>query len=444
MDNRKSEGQSDIDRSKLTGYAAITVVYWSFMLTDGALRMLVLLHFHTLGFSPLQLAYLFLVYEALGLLTNITAGWLGKRIGIQRLITAGLALQIVALSCLLYLDPEWPVWVSVLWTMLAQGLSGCAKDLTKTGAKSALKLLLPDGNQQRLFKWVTLLTGSKNAVKGLGFFVGAALLAAIGFKPALVVLLLVLIVAMAGFTVTRTIELGKPSINAKFSDIFATSESVNRLSSARVFLFAARDTWFVVSLPVFLYTSLTTLFQIENKYAFTLSGTFMACWVIGYGYVQAMTSVWFKKSVNETGKVINSLKCWCRILCLFTLGLALFVWLLTKINGDAQSAISAQSSFALVATVVIGLLIFGAVFAINSALHSYLILAFTNQQRATMDVGFYYMANAGGRLLGTLLSGLTFQLGGLPASLTTAGILLYLSYVFALRIDHTIPTTENS
>lgn len=49
------------------------------MLSDGALRMLVLLHFNGLGFSLIQLAYLFLLYEIAGIVTNLAAGWLAAR-----------------------------------------------------------------------------------------------------------------------------------------------------------------------------------------------------------------------------------------------------------------------------------------------------------------------------------------------------------------------------
>jgi len=145
--------------------------------------MLVLLHFHTLGFSPVQLAYLFVLYEIAGVVTNLSAGWLAARFGLTRTLYSGLALQILALLALAQLDPSWSITASVVFVMCVQGLSGIAKDLAKMSSKSAVKLLAPDTGDA-LFKWVALLTGSKNAVKGLGFLLGAALLAGIGFKGA--------------------------------------------------------------------------------------------------------------------------------------------------------------------------------------------------------------------------------------------------------------------
>ena len=89
----------------------------------------------------------------------------------------------------------------------------------------------------------------------------------------------------------------------------------------------------------------------------------------------------------------------------------------------------------LTSMIVVGLLAFGVVFALNSALHSYLILAFSSADRVTMDVGFYYMSNAAGRLLRTPLSGVSFQLGGLPLCLGTAGAMAALSWLCARRLS---------
>ncbi|MGB7317779.1 MAG: MFS transporter, partial [Planktotalea sp.] len=172
-------------------YLAVTAAYWAFMLTDGALRMLVLLHFHALGFSPVQLAYLFVLYEIAGIITNLCAGWLAARFGLASTLYAGLGLQIVALLALTQLDPTWSITASVVFVMCVQGLSGVAKDLAKMSSKAAVKTLAPEG-EGTLFKWVAMLTGSKNAVKGLGFLLGAALLAALGFQGAILVMAAVL------------------------------------------------------------------------------------------------------------------------------------------------------------------------------------------------------------------------------------------------------------
>ena len=148
----------------LSAYIAVTAAYWAFMLSDGALRMLVLLHFHTLGFRPVQLAYLFLLYELAGMVTNLSAGWIAARFGLTATLYAGLGLQVVALIALAQLDPEWSLALSVAFVMGVQGASGVAKDLAKMSSKSAVKLLAPS-EEGGLFHWVAVLTGSKNVVK---------------------------------------------------------------------------------------------------------------------------------------------------------------------------------------------------------------------------------------------------------------------------------------
>ena len=154
-------------------YLLVTGNYWAFTLTDGALRMLVVLYFHGLGYSPLAIASLFLFYEIFGVVTNLVGGWLGARLGLNRTMNIGLALQVLALGMLL--APS--LWLTVPWVMGAQALSGIAKDLNKMSAKSSIKLLVPGEAQGQLYRWVALLTGSKNALKGVGFFLGGALLA---------------------------------------------------------------------------------------------------------------------------------------------------------------------------------------------------------------------------------------------------------------------------
>ena len=165
----------------MKNFLIVTLSYWSFTLTDGALRMLVLFHFYKLGYSPIILALLFVLYEVAGIFANIVGGWLATRYGIQRMLKSGLGLQIVSLLSLSLLGPSWDVTLSIIWVLLAQGLAGIAKDITKTASKSAIKILSPDSNNQ-LFRWVAWFTGSKNAVKGLGFFIGGLLLGTIGFQ----------------------------------------------------------------------------------------------------------------------------------------------------------------------------------------------------------------------------------------------------------------------
>ncbi|MEL6318354.1 MAG: organoarsenical effux MFS transporter ArsJ [Pseudomonadota bacterium] len=425
MLQEKSAGRAAGGGNPLAAYAVVTLAYWAFMLTDGALRMLVLLHFHKLGFSPIQLAYLFLGYELMGVLTNLSAGWLAARFGLTRTLYAGLTLQICALLALAMLDPAWGVWLSVAFVMCVQAASGAAKDLTKMSAKSAVKILAPaeDGG---LFRWVAALTGSKNAVKGLGFLLGAALLAWAGFETAVLAMAAALGATLAAVLFALPPGLPAGAAKAAFRDVFSTDPNVNWLSAARVFLFGARDVWFVVGVPIYFYSVLSDGTTEGNRAAFFMIGTFMAVWIMGYGAVQAFAPRLLGQS--RGGAVVDTVRRaqgWALGLAAIPFALALAAWA------------APGPSPALTATLVAGLILFGAVFAVNSSLHSYLILAFTTGERVTMDVGFYYMSNAAGRLLGTLLSGVSFQLGGLPLCLATAGVMVTLSWLAARPLGRT-------
>lgn len=398
----------------LSAYIAVTAAYWAFMLTDGALRMLVLLHFHRLGFSPVQLAYLFVLYEIAGVVTNLCAGWIAARFGLASTLYAGLGLQIVALLALAQLDPSWAVGTSVVFVMLVQGASGVAKDLAKMSSKSAVKLLAPaeDGG---LFRWVALLTGSKNMVKGLGFLLGAALLATLGFVWAVLGMAAILALILIAVLTAMPPGLPKGRKGAKFSEVFSKSANVNWLSAARVFLFGARDVWFVVGIPIYFYAVLSDGTEESNRAAFFMIGTFMAVWVILYGLVQIYAPRLLRAKSRPAGELVLAARGWAWALAVVPAALTL------------AALLSDGPQDWLTATLVIGLLAFGAVFAVNSSLHSYLILSFTKAERVTMDVGFYYMANAAGRLLGTLMSGLSYQIGGLPLMLGAAAIMVALS-----------------
>ncbi len=398
----------------LSAYIAVTAAYWAFMLTDGALRMLVLLHFHRLGFSPVQLAYLFVLYEIAGVITNLCAGWIAARFGLASTLYAGLGLQIVALLALAQLDPSWAVGASVVFVMLVQGASGVAKDLAKMSSKSAVKLLAPseDGG---LFRWVALLTGSKNMVKGLGFLLGAALLATLGFVWAVLGMAAILALILIAVLTAMPPGLPKGRKGAKFSEVFSKSPNVNWLSAARVFLFGARDVWFVVGIPIYFYAVLSDGTEEGNCAAFFMIGTFMAVWVILYGLVQIYAPRLLRAKTRPAGDLISAARGWAWSLAAVPAALTL------------AALFSDGPQTWLTVTLVLGLLAFGAVFAVNSSLHSYLILSFTKAERVTMDVGFYYMANAAGRLLGTLMSGLSYQIGGLPLMLGAAAIMVALS-----------------
>lgn len=403
-------------------YAAVTAAYWAFMLSDGALRMLVLLHFNGLGFSPIQLAWLFLLYELAGIVTNLGAGWLAARFGLAATLYAGLALQIGALVALAQLDPAWSLAASVVFVMAVQGVSGVAKDLAKMSSKSAVKLLAPT-TEGGLFRWVAALTGSKNAVKGLGFFLGAVLLAVAGFERAVWAMAGVLAVILAAVVLFLPAGLpGRMKAEEAWGGWRSRDPRVNRLSLARLFLFGARDVWFVVGIPVYFQSVLSDGTAEGRREAFFVIGGFMAVWIIAYGAVQALAPRLLGPKGQGEERTARAAIRWAGALVPIPLLLAL------------AALVAGEATPWLTGGLIAGLLAFGFVFAVNSSVHSYLILAYGSAERITRDVGFYYMANAAGRLIGTLLSGVSYQLGGLPLCLATAGAMAFASWLAARRL----------
>lgn len=389
---------------ELRNYFVVTGGYWAFTLTDGAIRMLVVLYFYQLGYSPFAVAMLFLFYEFFGIVTNLVGGWLAARLGLNVTMHLGMAMQVVALAMLAV--PA--AWLSVPYVMFAQALSGIAKDLNKMSAKASVKTLVPKDANARLFKWVAILTGSKNALKGAGFFLGAALLQLAGFRNALLILAGGLFVVLVTTMLLLPRELGKAKAKPKFSQVFSNNAAINWLSAARFFLFGARDVWFVVAVPVFMADVL--------GWSFMLVGAFMASWVIGYGIVQASAPKLLGMKEHAPGA--RAAQVWALILLLTPAGIALMLgqgW-------DAGTVL------------VAGLLVFGVVFAINSALHSYLILAYADHDKVALKVGFYYMANAGGRLAGTVLSGWSYQQYGLEGCLWLSTIFVLAALLLSLRL----------
>ena len=394
----------------LRNYMIVTGGYWAFTLTDGAIRMLVVLYFYLQGYSPFAVAMLFLFYEFFGVVTNLIGGWLGSRIGLNLTMHIGMGLQVLALAMLMVPD----AWLSVAYVMMAQALSGIAKDLNKMSAKASIKTLLPEqGRESILFKWVAILTGSKNALKGVGFFLGALLLQLLEFRGALAVLSVGLLIVLTLTMVLLPSGLGKSKSKPKFTQIFSKSPAINWLSAARFFLFGARDVWFVVALPVYLYAVF--------HWSFMQVGGFLALWVIGYGLVQASAPNFLGHSHHGSGPDGRTARLWAFALALLPLLIAIalrFEW---------------QPQLVLVT----GLILFGAVFAINSAVHSYLIVAWSEHDKVSMNVGFYYMANAGGRLAGTVLSGLIYQTQGLVGCLVWSSLFVITAGLLSMRLPST-------
>ena len=398
----------------LRSYALVTGAYWSFTITDGALRMLVLLQFAALGYGPLTIGFLFLLYEFLGVVANLSGGWLGTRFGLRATLLWGLALQVFALLLLSPVRGDWLAALVVPWVMGAQAISGVAKDLTKMSAKSALRHIVdddaPGSVHGPLFRWVALLTGSKNTLKGLGYFVGGALLAWLGFATALQVLAggVFLVLCLGLFLIPRSF--GTARRGKGLRSILSKSAAVNRLSAARLLLFGARDLWFAVGLPLHLYEVL--------GWSFEGVGGFMAAWIIGYGVVQSIAPRLVSRRDHDHGGGVAPARNWSLLLLIVTIGIAL------------ASSVGIAPEFSIIG----GLVLFGVVFAVNSSIHSWLILAYSNEDSVALDVGFYYAANAAGRLVGTLLSGLAYLAGGLTACLWASGLFLLATWLCSLRL----------
>jgi len=385
------------EKQGLRDYFTVTLAYWSFTLTDGAIRMLVVLYFYQLGYSPLEIAMLFLFYEISGIVTNFIGGWLGSRYGLNKIMHVGMSLQIFALGMLAV--PE--SWLSVAYVMLAQALSGVAKDLNKMSAKASVKLMFPEEARGTLFRWVSFLTGSKNALKGVGFFLGGLLLHLVGFQSSLIILAVALFFVLVLTYILLPNDLGKAKVKIKFKHLFSKSREINQLSTARVFLFGARDVWFVVALPVYLSAVL--------GWQHSEVGAFFALWIIGYGIIQSSAPKLLGKSHHNKGPDGATARLWAFILLLELVVMAVLF----------SQGVNPQL------VVIVGLIIFAFIFAINSAVHSYLILDYTSHEHVSVDVGFYYMANASGRLMGTVLSGWVYQKWGLEACLwLSAGFIL--------------------
>ena len=391
-------------------YMLVTFNYWNFTVTDGALRMLVVLYFHQLGYSSLAIASLFIFYELFGVVTNLIGGWLGARLGLNKTMNIGLIMQVCAL--LMLAVPC--TWLTVAWVMVAQAVSGIAKDLNKMSAKSAIKALVPNDQNHKLYKWVAILTGSKNALKGVGFFIGGLLLSVFGFQASMLLMASVLSAVFIFSLIWLEKDMGKAKHKLPFRQIFSKSEPVNILSAARMFLFGARDVWFVVALPIYL----GNVFGWEHL---QVAG-FLAAWVIAYGFVQGLAP---RITRRLNGTVPD--------------GRAAVIWAVTLMCTVGLIAYSVQVNWQPQWVITIGLMVFGAVFAINSSLHSYLIVEYAKADGVSLDVGFYYMANAMGRLLGTLLSGWVYQQSGLAACLWVSFICLIITAIISLYLPRHIP-----
>jgi MFS family permease len=407
-------------RGDLRNYAIVTGAYWADTVTDGAIRTLVLFYFYERGYSPFEVASLFLFYEFFGIVTNLVGGWLAARLGLKATLVMGLAVQFGALL-MLGLAPS--PWLVAPYVMASQALSGIAKDLTKMSSKSAVRLVVPEGANEALFRWVAILTGSKNALKGVGFFLGGILLTLVGFRTSQLLLAALVLTALLTVLTMMRGTLGNPDRKARFSQMFSNSRAVNVLAAARILLFASRDVWFVVGLPVYL--------ESERGWSFWQTGAFLAVWVIGYGAVQAAAPDLLRRRARRGGEAHEPTGQLAAVLA-FVLAVFPALIALAITSGRADPSI----------VIVFGLIAFGIAFALNSAVHSYLILRYAAGDRVAMNVGFYYMANAAGRLAGTILSGLLYQWRGLDACLWASVILVLGAGAMSLLLPRVAPVAQ--
>ena len=217
---------------------------------------------------------------------------------------------------------------------------------------------------------------------------------------------------LLGTVVALPSGMGKAKSKVKFTTLFSKSIAVNWLSAARLFLFSSRDVWFVVGLPVFLASTL--------GWSFMQVGAFVAAWFVGYGMIQAIVPEILRQLGARHGVTGDTARLWAFVLTI-----------IPAASGSRTSNSHARPTPAL----MIGLAIFMIVFAINSAVHSYLILAYSeDDDEVATNVGFYYMANAGGRLLGTLLSGVIFEFYGFIGCLLASAALVLAASLLSFNL----------
>jgi len=405
----------------MRNYLVVTGTYLGFTLGDGALRMLVLLHFAKAGMSPVAIALLFLLYEAAGIVANLAGGWLATRFGMPRMLVSGLLLQVAGLLALSAMPAELGAGASIAWVAVAQGMCGIAKDLAKTAGKSAIRLSA-GATPGRLMRLVAWFTGSKNAAKGIGFFLGAALLEAAGFRAALWILAAMLACPLALAATGLPPLLGKARASGSLRALLARDAAINRLSAARLFLFGARDAWFALGLPLHLQAT---------GWSMAAVGAWLAGWTICYGLAQAAAPAAIPRSADGLSREVPAARLLAAALAVVPAAMAAGT---TASTMPASHVPLASGTWDAGIVLAAGLALFGLVFAANSAVHSYLVLAYAGRDATAEDVGFYYAANAAGRLAGTMASGLLSAAGGLVACLWGSAAMLVACALLSLAL----------
>lgn len=375
-------------------------------LSDGALRMLVLFHYYTLGYNALDLAIVFMLYELFGVIINLIGGQLANRVGLLNSMRIGIGLQIITLIALAIPDIIPAPW----YVMLFQGFAGIAKDITKISAKSAITTI-SQHTSHGLFRIIAAVTGAKNTLKGVGFFVGGLLLVSFDMRTALIVLA---VCVGVGMLLTLIVKSAFPAAKTKsIRGLLSPLSTVNRLAAARVFLFGARDVWQAIALPLFVATA--------PNWGFWQSGSVMALYTIGYGFVQALTPRILASSRTPDGRLTAMIAFIPALICV----------------GGAWGAMASELA---VESVLIVVLIFSVAFAVNSAVHSFLIAAYAEEGAVSLDIGLYYSANSLGRLFGTLASGWCYLEWGIIGAMIGAGAM----FVPAALLAWPLPAPQKS
>jgi MFS family permease len=420
----------------LRPFIIISSSYLLFTITDGAVRMIVLLHAYSKSFSALEVALMFTLYELAGVFTNLAAGVMGARWGIKCTLVSGLALQLVSFALLFGWQDKWSKTQAIIYVTIAQMFAGISKDLTKLGGKTVTKLVTPDEQETKLFKLVSLLTGWKNSLKGVGYFAGSALLQ-VSYELALGVMMGLILVAMpwAILGLDKNLGMAKKK-NATWKDIFTLDNTnLNYLSAARLFLFASRDFWFEVPLPFFLRSpsceglgteiclmdsdcNLSAICGVQGLceninagggcgglgMSRVLVGSILGGYIILYGQIQSWTPQLVTGPLNQTPPNKLTEVLWGFINCFPTLVMS-FVMMM------APAFVNYDSTKMTIWLLVI-IVTFAIIFAINSSIHSFLVVNYASKEKVAVSVGFYYMSNACGRLMGTLGSGLLYSYVG--------------------------------
>lgn len=396
IEDENLRGRLTREYQTLKPFVVISSSYLLFTITDGGVRTIVLFNAFERDFTAFQVSLMFVLYELAGVVTNFLAGIAGARWGLRSTLLAGLCLQVVGIGMLFGWQKSFTKTEAIIFVTVAQMLSGIAKDLVKLGGKAVTKLVTPEGKEGRLFKMVSMITGLKNSLKGVGMFIGAALVQ-VTYFGALGTMLGIVLLAVPWAVLSLESDLGRMRReNITLSSIFKKNHNVNFLSAARFFLFASRDAWFEVPLPFYLRSP--EGFGWERAAA----GAFLGGWVIMYGQVQSWTPQLFSKPLRQFPANKYHATLWVAILLVIPA-------LLGSVMQFSDVFQSGTSQAAKIAIVVVALVAFAVVFAVNSSIHSYLVVKYSEGDKVAMNVGFYYMSNAAGRLIGTLVGGALFQ-----------------------------------